>query len=157
RALSATHDEEGVIAALLGRLSALIPVDRVELAFRQEPGSSRVRLLEGAGGRIRRSWVAAGSRRLGRVRQVLESGSGQLQIDRDAGAPYRSTAVVPIVEGGGVRGALATQTRQPDAYERSTLGFLQQVADQAVLALRNAWSYDAEVQQRRRLEVVNAV
>ncbi|HEY7202352.1 MAG TPA: GAF domain-containing protein, partial [Candidatus Dormibacteraeota bacterium] len=158
RALSATHDEEGVITALLRTLSALLPVDRVELAVRPDPGRARLRLLEGDGdGRIRRSWVSAGSRRLSRVRPVLDGGAGHLESDSGAGVPYRSAAVVPIVEGGAARGVLATHTRQPDAYERSTLAFLQQVADQVALALRNAWSYDAIEQQRRRLEVVNAV
>src|SRR5207302_2394009 len=44
-----------------------------------------------------------------------------------------------------------------DAYEQSTITFLQQVGDQVSLALRNAWSYQAVEAQRRRLEVVNAV
>jgi PAS domain S-box-containing protein len=158
RALSATHDEEGVLDALQKTLCALIPVDRLELAVRPEPDCARLRLLECRnGGRVRRAWVPAGSRRLTRARPVLDGGTGQLVADRGNSAPYRSAAIVPIVEGGSVRGVLATETRQADAYERSTLAFLQQVADQVALALRNAWSYDAIEQQRQRLEVVNAV
>jgi PAS domain S-box-containing protein len=156
RALSATHDEQGVVTALLHTLGALIPVDRIELAVRGD--GSRARLLEGGpGDRIRSSWVPAGSRRLAWARPVLESGRGQLEPDAGRSAPLRSSAAVPIVEGGAVRGALSTRTRQPGAYEESTLAFLQQVADQVALALRNAWSYDAIEAQRRRLEVVNAV
>jgi signal transduction histidine kinase/GAF domain-containing protein len=156
RALSATHDEQGVVTALLGTLGALIPVDRIELSFRRE--GARARLLEGAQGeRVHGAWVPAGSRRLAWARPVLETGRGQLEADAGPSAPCRSAATVPIVEGGVVRGALSTRTRQPNAYEPSTLAFLQQVADQVVLALRNAWSYDAIEQQRRRLEVVNAV
>ena len=131
RALSATHDEEGVVSALLTTLSALIPVDQVELAVRPDPGGSRLRLLEGGGAdKVKRSWVPVGSRRLSRGRQVLDTGDGHLEEDCGPGAAYRSSAVVPIVEGGAVRGVLATHTHQPDAYERSTLAFLQQVADQ---------------------------
>ena len=156
RALSATHDEEGVVSALLSTLGALIPVDGIELAVRGD--GPRIRLLEGEGAaRIRSAWVAPGSRRLGWARAVLESGRGTLELDAGAAARHRSSATVPIVEGGSVRGALSTRTRQPHAYEQSTLAFLQQVADQVALALRNAWSYDAIEAQRRRLEVVNAV
>src|SRR5215471_13307242 len=152
RALSATRDEEGVVTALLQTLGALIPVDRIALAVRGE--GSRVRLLTGGpGARVRRSWVPNGSRRLTWARPAIETGRGHLDIDAAPG----SAATVPIVEGGAPRGALSTRTRQPGAYEQSTLAFLQQVADQVALALRNAWSYDAIEAQRRRLEVVNAV
>jgi PAS domain S-box-containing protein len=156
RALSAAHDEEGVVRALVKTLNVLIPADRVELALRREPSGTRMRLLEGGVDGVRRSWVSVSSRRLSRARPVLDGGTGQLQTDGGS-ARYRSTAIVPIVEGGSVRGVLAIDARQPDAYERSTLGFLQQVTDQLVLALRNAWAYDAIEQQRRRLEVVDAV
>jgi len=156
RALSATHDEEEVVGALMSRLAALIPVDDIQLAVRVD--GSRVRLLEGGvGGRIRGSWTSAGSRRLGWARPVLESGQGRLEADAGPAAAWRSAATLPIVEGGAVRGAMSARTRQPDAYEESTLAFLQQVADQVALALRNAWSYGAIEAQRRRLEVVNAV
>jgi signal transduction histidine kinase/GAF domain-containing protein len=152
RALSATRDEPGVVTALLQTLGALIPVDRIELAVRGE--GPRVRLLEGGPGTSPRcGWVPRGSRRLAWARPVLDSGHGQLDHDGGPG----STATVPIVEGGAVRGVLSTRARQPGAYEQSTLAFLQQVADQVALALRNAWSYDAIEAQRRRLEVVNAV
>ncbi|TMC11245.1 MAG: GAF domain-containing protein [Chloroflexi bacterium] len=156
RALSATHDEQGVVSALLGTLGALIPLDGIELAARKD--GSRTRLLEGGpGGRVRGTWVPASSRRLAWARPVVDTGRGQLEPAAGPGAPARSAATVPIVEGGAVRGALCAWTRQPDAYEPSTLAFLQQVADQVALALRNAWSYEAIEMQRRRLEVVNAV
>jgi PAS domain S-box-containing protein len=152
RAMSATRDEEGVVAALLQTLAALIPVDRIELALRGD--GSRVRLVTtGPGAPARCSWVPSGSRRLTWARPVLETGRGQLDQDPASG----SAATVPIVEGGAPRGALSMWTRQPGAYEQSTLAFLQQVADQVALALRNAWQYDAIEAQRQRLEVVNAV
>jgi PAS domain S-box-containing protein len=158
RALSATHDEEGVMTALLAALSSFIPVDTLELAIRDEGTPTRLRLLEGgAGASMRPTWAAVRSRRLTRTRQVLESGQGAIEADGDPACPHRSTATVPIVEGGRVRGTLATRSRQAGAYEQSTLTFLQQVADQVALALRNARSYAAIEAQHRRLEVVNAV
>lgn len=132
RALSATHDEEGVVTALMSTLSALIPVDRLELVVRVDLSGSRLRLLEASVGRIKRSWVSVGSRRLHRVRQVLDSGKGYVEEDRGPGATYRSSAVVPIDEGG----ALAIHARNADAYEASTLSFLQYVAGLLMLALR---------------------
>ncbi|HEY4028145.1 MAG TPA: GAF domain-containing protein [Candidatus Dormibacteraeota bacterium] len=158
RALSATHDEVGVVGALLATLGALLPVDQVELAVRDDGAGSSVRLLcGGSGSGIQTTFTTLGSRRLGRARPVLETGQGRLEADGPATSTHRSEAVVPIVEGGVVRGVLATRCRQPEAYEQSTLVFLQQVADQVALALRNAWSYDAIEAQRRRLEIVNAV
>jgi signal transduction histidine kinase len=158
RALSVTHDEEGVVNALMATLSSLIPVDRIELAVRHDAARSRMRMLEGqSGGRARASWISHSSRRLSRMRLVMESGVAQLHADRGASTPYQSLAIVPILELGSVRGALTMSARQHDAYEQSTLTFLQQVADQVVLALRNVWSYDAIESQRRRLEIANAV
>jgi len=52
---------------------------------------------------------------------------------------------------------LAVHAFEMDAYEQSTVTFLEQIADEVALALRNAWSYAAIEAQRRRLEVVNAV
>src|SRR5215831_5135340 len=136
RALSATHDEQGVVTALLDTLGALVPVDRVELAIRGE--GSRARLLEcGPGGRVHSSRVPAGSRRLSWARPALEGGGGLLEHDAGPEAEHRSVATVPIVEGGVVRGALSARARPPHAYEQSTLSLLQRVADQVALALRN--------------------
>jgi PAS domain S-box-containing protein len=156
RALAATHDEQGVVTALLDTLGALVPVDRIELAVLGE--GSRARLLEcGPGGRVHSSRVPAASRRLSWARPALEGGGGLLEHDAGPAAAHRSVATVPIVDGGVVRGALSARARPPHAYEQSTLSLLQHVADQVALALRNVWSHDAIEAQRRRLEVVNAV
>src|SRR5215831_8572897 len=75
-ALSATHDEGGVVTALLNTLGALIPVDQVELVVRRE--GSRARLLAcSPGAEVGSSWVPAGSRRVDWARPVLESGRGE--------------------------------------------------------------------------------
>src|SRR3982074_1687174 len=68
-----------------------------------------------------------------------------------------SSLWVPIKEGGVARGALGIKCERPYAYEDSTAAFLELVSDEVTLALRNARSYEAIEDQRRRLEVVNAV
>src|SRR5438876_4367506 len=68
-----------------------------------------------------------------------------------------SSLWVPIKEAGAVRGALGIQTDRSYVYEASTAAFLELVADEVTLALRNARSYEAIEGQRRRLEVVNAI
>src|SRR6202049_886971 len=65
-----------------------------------------------------------------------------------------SSLWVPIKEGGVVRGALGIKCSRPYAYESSTAAFLELVADEVTLALRNARSYEAIEDQRRQLEVV---
>ena len=68
-----------------------------------------------------------------------------------------SSLWVPIKEGGAVRGAFGVTYPKPDAYEASTAAFLEPVADEVTLALRNARSYEAIEDQKRRLEVVNTI
>ncbi len=158
RALSATHDEDGIVAALSATLSRLIPVDSIELAVRDDTPPARLRLLSiGPDARVRRSSAAATSRRLGAVGEVLETGCGRVDSKLDPRQPYRTAVSAPVVEGGLSRGVLTARSRQPDAYEQSTLGFLQQVADQVALALRNACSYAEIEAQSRRLRIVDAV
>src|SRR3982074_944398 len=68
-----------------------------------------------------------------------------------------SSLWVPIKEGGVARGALGIRCSRPYAYEDSTAAFLELVSDEVTLALRNARSYEAIEDQRRRLEVVNSI
>lgn len=151
RGLSATHDEPGVAGALFTTLGQLLSLDRLELAILDDGSPGKVRLWSvEAGTAPELTEVTLRSSRLGRLRSVLRGGPSS--IDEVA-----SLARVPIVEGGIVRAALAIQSERPEAYERSTLSFLEQVAGEVVLALRNAWSYAALEAQRRRLEVVNTV
>jgi PAS domain S-box-containing protein len=68
-----------------------------------------------------------------------------------------SSLWVPLKEGGEARGALGIKSSLPYAYEDSTGAFLELVSDEVTLALRNARSYEALEDQRRRLEVVNSI
>ena len=158
RALSATRDEAGIVAALLTTLGPLIPVDRVELAIRDEADSPLLRVLAvGPGAGAGETTLSARSRRAHPIRPVLELGEAQLAGVTQPTGEFRSAASVAVVEDGLIRAVLTARCRQADAYERSTLAFLQQVADQLALALRNAWSYSRLEAQRRRQEIVNAV
>ncbi|MGH7904457.1 MAG: GAF domain-containing protein, partial [Candidatus Dormibacteraceae bacterium] len=73
------------------------------------------------------------------------------------GSRFGSVIWIPMVQADGARGALSLQAFEAGAYEQSTVAFAEQVADQASLALRNAWSYSTSEAHRRRLEVVNGV
>ncbi|HEV2953074.1 MAG TPA: GAF domain-containing protein [Candidatus Dormibacteraeota bacterium] len=84
---------------------------------------------------------------------MLRGGDSVLTSEGDGD----SVIWVAIKEGGHVTGALSIQAARTNAYEDSTVTFMEQVADQVALALRNAWSYASSEAQRRRLEVVNAV
>ena len=157
RALASTHDLEGVASALYSTLAPLVAVDCLELAAEENGPGSRVRLLRLARGQELRTLVLGRrSARLRPLRAVLNQGRPRLE---EASGPEERGMVarVPILEQGRVSGALSIHSAEPGAYEDSTIAFLEQVADEVSLALRNAWSYTALEGQRRRLEVVNAV
>src|SRR5213078_20114 len=75
----------------------------------------------------------------------------------ECGSEPHSSLWVPLKEGGVARGALGIRCARPYAYEDSTAAFLELVSDEVALALRNARSYEAIEDHRRRLEVVNSV
>lgn len=157
RALSSTQDEGGIVSALCTTLAPLIPVDRVELAVPMPEPGSRVRLLRAHGERLTRLDLPESSAQLGLTREVLRTRQSVLVDELDSGDSCRSAICVPINEGDHLIGTLSVLSTRSEAYEQSTLGFLEQVADQVALALRNAWSYAKVEAQRRRLEVLNAV
>ena len=158
RALSATRTEAGVVAALDEALAQLFQIDRLVLVVRDPAGGRRARSLtmSGRGGSVsmRRALPFAS---LGPARPCLEIGASFLRRGERVDGSMPSEAWVAIRESGEVRGALSIQAAVAGAYEESTVSFLEQVADQVSLALRNAWSYTELETQRRRLEVVNAV
>jgi PAS domain S-box-containing protein len=156
-ALSAAGDESEIAAALLTTLSGLMAVDCVELAIRDEPDSSRLRVVSmGGGPGVTRAESSLRAKKYRCLKPVLDTGEPQLAAT-ELTDDYPSAASVAIVEAGVRRGVLTARCHQHDAYEYSTLAFLQQVADQVALALRSAWSYAALDRQRQRLEIVNSV
>jgi GAF domain-containing protein len=141
RALSSTLDERGVVAALHNTLSQWVPVDATELVAPEDGPDRSVRLLRYLSGQdVSSSRLPWRSPLVADARPVIESGRSYLRADAGPEDPLPSTIWVPIKEGEQVRGALSIQAGQRDAYEESTLTFLEQVADEVALAVRNAWS-----------------
>jgi len=158
RALSGVHDLEGVVRALHSTLAPLIPVETLELVVREDGADGHFRLLTlNRDGVFQSAKLSRQSVRLGPVRGVLRSGRSELKPGKGPESGRCSQVWLPILEQAKVLGVLSVQAPETDAYEASTVAFLEQVADEVSLALRNAWSYAALEAQRRRLEVANVV
>jgi PAS domain S-box-containing protein len=152
RAMASTLDEASVLTALQTTLSQLLPVEVLHMAAIEADKPDRVRLLRVQSDSAPTSrWVAIRSPQAAPVRAILRDLKPFLTHEPT------SALWVPIKEGGVVRGALGIQTTRSYSYEASTAAFLELVADEVTLALRNARSYEAIEGQRRRLEVVNAI
>ncbi|MDQ6949811.1 MAG: PAS domain-containing protein, partial [Actinomycetota bacterium] len=155
RALSATRDEHGVVVTLRNTLLPLLPIDELDLTVLTRDTDGHPRRLSLVDGTVTQRQLPVGSPEFEPVRRVLKSGRPLLEEPPTQLSMYPSGAWVPIKEGGNVSAVLSFRSRQSDSYEQSTLLFLQQVADQVGLALRNAWSYANVEQQAKNLEVAN--
>jgi len=152
RAMAATLDETSVLAGLHTTLRELLPVDALEMVAMQDDGTDRVRLLHiEADSAPTARWLPARSPAAAAARAVVRDSKPVLVYQPT------SSLWVPIKEGGVARGALGIRCSRPYAYEDSTAAFLELVSDEVTLALRNARSYEAIEDQRRRLEVVNSI
>ncbi len=150
RAMTSTLDEMSVMNGLYATLRELLPVDSLEIVTLQD--GERVRHVEVGAERPARSRVLpTKSSQAVAARGVIAEGKPIL-----VHAP-RSSLWVPLKEGGESRGALGIECSRPYTYEDSTASFLELVADEVTLAMRNARSYEAIEDQRRRLEVVNSI
>lgn len=152
RAMASTLDEASVLTGLHTTIRELLPVDALEMVTMPDEGADRVRLMhvESDSAPTMR-WLPARSPLVAAARSVLRDSKPIL-----AHTPT-SSLWVPIKEGGVVRGALGIRCARPFSYEDSTAAFLELVSDEATLALRNARSYEALEDQRRRLELVNSI
>jgi two-component system, OmpR family, phosphate regulon sensor histidine kinase PhoR len=152
RAMASTLDEASVLTALHATLNELLPVDSLEM----------VSLSEGEGKDARLMRVQANSAPTSRtvpIRSAPLAAARAIARDPKPVLTYEpsSSLWVAIKEGGVVRGALGIKSKRSYAYEDSTAAFLELVSDEVTLALRNARSYEAIEDQRRRLEVVNTI
>jgi PAS domain S-box-containing protein len=156
RSLASTHDEDGIVAALHSAIAQLLDVDLVELVVSEHATDDWFRVLRaGESGWKFNSRLPA--RRLAAARGVMRAGQPKLRVKPIVGSEHASAAWVPVRDDMQVRAVLSIHSRQPNAYEQSTVVFLEQVADEVALALRNAWAYADIEAHRRRLEVVDAV
>ncbi|MDQ6921555.1 MAG: GAF domain-containing protein, partial [Candidatus Dormibacteraeota bacterium] len=156
RSLASTHDEDGIVSALHSTIAPMLDVDLVELAVTESASEDWLRVLR-AGTAARTHSHRLPARRLGAVQGVLKTGQPRLRTGPVAGGDHGSAVWVPVHEDSRVRAVLSVHSRQPAAYEQSTVAFLEQVADEVALALRNAWAYARVEAHGRRLEVVDAV
>src|SRR5579864_7885820 len=152
RAMASTLDEASVLNALHSTLSELLPVNTVEMVTLEDDHRGQARLLHvelGAAPTAR--WVPLRS-------QLATAARAVMREERSIVVHHPSSSLwVPIKEAGAVRGAFGITHPRPYQYEASTAAFLEPVADEVTLALRNARSYEAIEDQKRRLEVVNTI
>jgi len=151
RAMTTTLDEGTVLSGLYGTLRELLPVDSLDMVTLHEGVEPAGHLhVEGEAAPTSR-WLPARSPLGATAREVVAGGKPVITYE-----PH-SSLWVPLNEGDVARGALAIKCARPYAYEDSTAAFMELVADEVALAIRNARSYEAIEDQRRRLEVVNSV
>jgi PAS domain S-box-containing protein len=151
RAMTSTLDETSVLSGLHATLSDLLPVDALEMITFQD-GSERAR-------HMRVDADSAPTTKLLPERSPLAAMALKVVDDNKPALVHQphSSLWVPLKEGGVARGAIGITCARPYSYEDSTAAFLELVSDEVTLALRNARSYEAIEDQRRRLEVVNAI
>ena len=152
RAMASTLDEASVLTALRATLSQLLPVDSLDMVSVTKDRADKARLLhlEADSAPTSRE-ISLRSAEFTPARTVLRNPKPVLTHEPT------SSLWVPIIEGGSVRGAFGINCSRPYAYEDSTAAFLELVADEVTLAIRNARSYEAIEAQRRQLEVVNSI
>src|SRR5713101_3075559 len=152
RAMASTLDEASVLTGLHTTLRELLPVDALEMVAMPDDETDRLRLMHvEADSAPTLRWLPSRSPAVAAARAVLRD-SKPVLVHSPSSALW-----VPIKEGGVARGALGIRCARPFAYEDSTAAFLELVSDEATLALRNARSYEALEDQRRRLELVNSI
>jgi len=152
RAMASTLDEASVLTALRTTLSELLPVDSLDMVSLAHDKSDKARMLHiEADSAPTSRWISMRTAEAAPARAVLREPKPLLLHEPS------SSLWVPIREGGVVRGALGIKCSRPYAYEASTAAFLELVSDEVTLALRNARSYEAIEDQRRKLEVVNSI
>jgi PAS domain S-box-containing protein len=151
RAMTSSLDETSVLTGLHDALRELLPVDSLEMVTLPD-GSERARYLK-MDGRSAPSarWLPARSPLAATAREVAVNARPVIVHQP------QSSLWVPLKEGGVVRGAFGIKCSRPYAYEDSTAAFIELVSDEVTLALRNARSYEAIEDHRRRLEAVNTI
>jgi len=152
RAMASTLDEASVLTGLRATLSELLPVDSLDMISLAQDRTDKARLLHlEADSAPTSRWISMRNAEAAPARTVLRTRKPLLIHEPT------SSLWVPIKEGGVVRGVLGIKCSRPYAYEASTAAFLELVADEVTLALRNARSYEAIEDQKRQLEVVNSI
>jgi GAF domain-containing protein/DNA-binding response OmpR family regulator/sensor histidine kinase YesM len=105
--------------------------------------------------RLKQSEFYAGTGVTGRV---LQTGEPVLVPDVVTDPDYvmissesRSEVAVPIPYAGDVAGVINLESRRLNAFSEEQMQYLQALANQAAVAIRNAWAYEEQRQQRELL------
>lgn len=80
---------------------------------------------------------------VGAPRIALDVGADAVYFDNPDLPETRSEAVLPLIYGGQIIGALDVQSAQPNAFQEQDIRLLQTLADQIAVAIQNARSYEA--------------
>ena len=102
--------------------------------------------------RLQESEFYAGTGVIGRVLQTAEPVLvPDVTTDPDyvmISSESRSEVAVPILVAGDVAGVFNLESRQVNAFSEEQLQYLQALANQAAVAIRNAWAYEEQRNQR---------
>jgi signal transduction histidine kinase len=165
QAINSTLDLDAVLAAIAARAAALADADAgLFWAFDQETGVFRlranhalepalvealerrtVRLGEGAIG-------LAGERRTAvQIADIREDTCYALQ-SMVGQAGYRALLAVPLLREAALVGGLALARKSPGVFSAETVGLMQTLANQSVLAIQNATLFQALADKTRQVE-----
>ena len=78
-------------------------------------------------------------------------------MDRSTGVPTRDVACVPLIAHDAVIGVIELVNKQSGQFDADDLRLLESVAAQAAVAIENAQLYQAQRQQAKDLDAMNAI
>jgi len=97
--------------------------------------------------------------RTGRSIIIADASEEERPVSTRSGT--RSAVVVPILYEGEVAGVISLRSMEVGAFDEGTLGFVEGLANQAGVAIGNAWRYEEQVRLgrslRRRAEQLNSL
>jgi diguanylate cyclase (GGDEF)-like protein len=161
RRLSGSLDRASIHGAVVHEVMRALEVDAATIRVVTPDGRLPIAARSGMGARQARAMPEfttedAWFRRLRRLQRPW------VRADVDHAAiypprfPYHESAVVPLIQAGEVIGVLSAFRREPHAWSRDDLAFLEAVAGQAAIALRNADVYEQSQRWAGQLAVVQA-
>ena len=159
--------QEALLRSISDALHRFIGFDRCAITLYQpEKGTFRFLAVEGelpseyfqTGMEVRHSETSVGwvyDHQRVRVRGNLRDSAEFANERRLAAEGIHSICILPMTLQGKCIGTLSFVSRQPDRYSEQDTLFLQEVANQVVLAIRNMQAYDEIASLKGRLEKEN--
>ena len=161
RRLAGSLDRASIHRAVVNEVIRALDTDTATIRLVTPDGRLPVAAAAGIGPSLLRrmpqfSVEEAWFRQMSRTHRAWVRAEMEPEAGRPPGLRHRSSAVVPLVSDRDVIGVLSTEHRQPRAWERDEIAFLEAVAGQAVIALRNADLYGQSERWAAQLAVVQA-